>query len=181
VCHKVDKRLSELVKKKQRLRAQRAAALEKKLARDGGLRNSKGEFINVVMQPTLPKIMLDDEDVRETKSGMSKSRSQDTLGAYSSGGECFLWGLSVKANVQVLLEPMIYTADTHHRSITIRDCMPMKADIAVPRASSMLWGLWVSRIRQPPLLCPMPRPRSLPTPVLRNPLPPRARLGQTLK
>lgn len=88
VCHKVDKRLSELVKKKQRLRAQRAAALEKKLARDGGLRNSKGEFINVTMQPTLPKIMLDDEDVRETKSGMSRSKSQDTLNSYPShGGE----------------------------------------------------------------------------------------------
>jgi hypothetical protein len=87
VCHKVDKRLSELVKKKQRQRAQRAAALEKKLARDGGLRNSKGEFVNVVMQPTLPKIMLDDEDVRETKSGMSRSKSQDTLNTFPSGGE----------------------------------------------------------------------------------------------
>ncbi|KAI9636117.1 putative vacuole protein, partial [Dioszegia hungarica] len=84
VCHKVDKRLSELVKKKQRLRAQRAAALEKKLARDGGLRNSKGEFVNVVMQPTLPKIMLDDEDMRETKTGMARSKSADTLASYPS-------------------------------------------------------------------------------------------------
>lgn len=79
------------MKKKQRQRAQRAAALEKKLARDGGLRNSKGEFVNVVMQPTLPKIMLDDEDVRETKTGMSRSKSQDTLNNYPSiGGEPIL-------------------------------------------------------------------------------------------
>ena len=89
MCHKVDKRLSELVKKKQRLRAQRAAALEKKLARDGGLTNSKGEFVNVTMQPTLPQIKLDEDDVRDTKSGMSRSKSGDTLNSYPAVGMSF--------------------------------------------------------------------------------------------
>jgi hypothetical protein len=84
----VDKRLEELIKKKQRQRAQRAAALEKKLARDGGLRNSKGEFVNVVLQPTLPKINLSDDDlsIRGATGGagsrMARSKSGDTLAGY---------------------------------------------------------------------------------------------------
>lgn len=36
------------------------------------------------MQPTLPKIMLDDEDMRETKTGMARSKSADTLASYPS-------------------------------------------------------------------------------------------------
>lgn len=83
VCVKVDKRLAELIRKKQRQRAARAAALEKKVARDGGLRNSKGEFVNVSLQPTLPKIQLEEDDMSvKGLRGMGRSGSTDALGAF---------------------------------------------------------------------------------------------------
>ncbi|WVR04843.1 hypothetical protein IAU60_001855 [Kwoniella sp. DSM 27419] len=63
VCHKVDKRISELIKKKQRQRIARNAALEKKMAQ-GGIKNAKGEVMTgVIPQPTLPQIDLDDDGV----------------------------------------------------------------------------------------------------------------------
>jgi hypothetical protein len=97
VCVKVDKRLAELIRKKQRQRAQRAAALEKRLAKEGGLWNSKGDLINVTLQPTLPKIKLDDDEMslkgmradtsRTGKSmgmSMGRSGSTDALGAFGA-------------------------------------------------------------------------------------------------
>ncbi|KAK6903455.1 hypothetical protein I203_106958 [Kwoniella mangroviensis CBS 8507] len=74
VCHKVDKRISELIKKKQRQRIARNAALEKKMAQ-GGLKNSKGELLGDSMpQPTLPQISLDDVD-----DGGEKMRSRNNV------------------------------------------------------------------------------------------------------
>ncbi|WVF69535.1 hypothetical protein IAT40_004313 [Kwoniella sp. CBS 6097] len=65
VCHKVDKRISELIKKKQRQRIARNAALEKKLAQ-GGIKNAKGEIITgAIPQPTLPQIDLEDDTLSE--------------------------------------------------------------------------------------------------------------------
>ncbi|WVQ98312.1 hypothetical protein IAU59_005435 [Kwoniella sp. CBS 9459] len=65
VCHKVDKRISELIKKKQRQRIARNAALEKKLAQ-GGIKNAKGELVTgAIPQPTLPQIDLEDDRISE--------------------------------------------------------------------------------------------------------------------
>ena len=62
MCYKVDKRIAELIKKKQRQRIARNAALEKKMAA-GGLKNSKGEMVSAaVPQPTLPNVSLDEDD-----------------------------------------------------------------------------------------------------------------------
>ena len=52
-------RISELIKKKQRDRIRRAAALEKKA--NGG-RGGKGELPGAIPQPTLPDVSLDDDD-----------------------------------------------------------------------------------------------------------------------
>jgi len=80
VCHKVDKRITELIKKKQRQRIARAAALEKKLA-NGEIRNSKGEVIAPsVPQPTLPSISLDDDDL----NGPLKRNDRDSPTDYES-------------------------------------------------------------------------------------------------
>ncbi|WWC86643.1 uncharacterized protein L201_001520 [Kwoniella dendrophila CBS 6074] len=74
VCHKVDKRISELIKKKQRQRIARNAALEKKMAQ-GGLKNSKGEILGSAMpQPTLPQISLDDDDLSNEKARRKAER-----------------------------------------------------------------------------------------------------------
>lgn len=63
-CHKVDKRISEIVKRKAKQRLQKQAALAKKEAAGdfSHLRNRKGELIaNPLPQPTLPNVSLDDE------------------------------------------------------------------------------------------------------------------------
>ncbi|WWC59730.1 uncharacterized protein I303_102292 [Kwoniella dejecticola CBS 10117] len=90
VCHKVDKRISELIKKKQRQRIARNAALEKKIAQ-GGLKNAKGEVLNAAMpQPTLPQISLEDDD--SSSSSIEKARRKaersgmDTSGLGQRGG-----------------------------------------------------------------------------------------------
>lgn len=83
VCHKVDKRISELIKRKQRDRIRKNAALEKKLAQ-GGTKNAQGELIQgVVPQPTLPDVSLDEEDYRSSKRKMEASKYDDT-GIYPS-------------------------------------------------------------------------------------------------
>jgi len=82
MCYKVDKRISELIKRKQRDRIRKNAALEKKLAQSGGtVKNSKGEVVLPSMpQPTLPNISLDDDDYSIKRKGGSSSRGR--------GGRC---------------------------------------------------------------------------------------------
>lgn len=82
VCHKIDKRIAELIKKKQRQRIARAAAIDKKRAMAGvagagagtGRRISKngasdldgyGYGYGRTPQPTLPQVSLDDEDYQD--------------------------------------------------------------------------------------------------------------------
>jgi len=64
-CYKVDKRISEIIKRKNKQRLARAAALAKKEAAGdfSHLKNKKGELIaQPLPQPTLPNISLDDDD-----------------------------------------------------------------------------------------------------------------------
>lgn len=80
VCHKIDKRIAELIKKKQRQRIARAAAIDKKRALAGvagagagtGRRTSKNAASDLdsygygrTPQPTLPQVSLDDEDYQD--------------------------------------------------------------------------------------------------------------------
>jgi len=63
-CHKVDKRIAELIKRKNKQRRAKQAALAKKEAAGdfSHLKNKKGELIaNPLPQPTLPNVSLDDE------------------------------------------------------------------------------------------------------------------------
>ncbi|KAF8307224.1 hypothetical protein DL93DRAFT_2064949 [Clavulina sp. PMI_390] len=62
-CHKVDKRISELLERKKRQRIQRQAKLAQKEARGdfSHLKNSKGELVrNPIPQPTLPTFDIDE-------------------------------------------------------------------------------------------------------------------------
>lgn len=64
-CHKVDKRISEIVKRKNKERLAQAAKLARKEAAGdfSHLKNKKGEMVhNPMPQPTLPDIKLDDDD-----------------------------------------------------------------------------------------------------------------------
>ena len=65
VCHKVDKRISELIKKKQRDRIRKVAAMEKKMA-NGSYKGGKDDELAAAAaafpQPTLPNVSLDDDD-----------------------------------------------------------------------------------------------------------------------
>ena len=77
-------RITELIKKKQRERIRKNAALEKKLA-NGSYRPSKGETMPNMPQPTLPNVSLedDDDDYRlksklEAEQGRSGVRRQKT-------------------------------------------------------------------------------------------------------
>jgi len=62
-CHKIDKRISELMKKKNAQRKAKAAELARKEAAGdfSHLQNKKGEFVaKPLPQPTLPSVALDD-------------------------------------------------------------------------------------------------------------------------
>ncbi|KAF7983886.1 hypothetical protein HWV62_18238 [Athelia sp. TMB] len=70
VCHKVDKRISEVIKRRNKARLAKAAALAKKEAMGdySHLKNKKGELIaKPLPQPTLPNLSVDD-DMDDTSS-----------------------------------------------------------------------------------------------------------------
>ncbi|KAG1806922.1 uncharacterized protein HD556DRAFT_1325253 [Suillus plorans] len=65
VCHKVDKRIAEVIKRRNKERLARAAALAKKEAMGdfSHLKNKKGEMVGKPLpQPTLPNLSVDDDD-----------------------------------------------------------------------------------------------------------------------
>jgi len=77
-CHKVDKRISEIVKRKNKQRLQKTAALMRKEAAGdfSHLKNKKGELVhNPLPQPTLPDISLED-DYSSTTTKYSNANSQ---------------------------------------------------------------------------------------------------------
>lgn len=64
VCHKVDKRIAEIIKRRNKQRLAKAAALARKEAAGdySHLKNKKGELVHKPLpQPTLPNISLDDD------------------------------------------------------------------------------------------------------------------------
>ncbi|KAI0638296.1 hypothetical protein C8Q77DRAFT_1047536 [Trametes polyzona] len=63
-CHKVDKRIAEIIKRRNKQRLAKAAALAKKEAAGdySHLKNKKGELIaKPLPQPTLPNVSIDDD------------------------------------------------------------------------------------------------------------------------
>lgn len=64
VCHKVDKRIAEVIRRRNKQRLAKAQALAKKEAAGdfSHLKNSKGEIVKQLPQPTLPNISLDDDE-----------------------------------------------------------------------------------------------------------------------
>ncbi|KZT20816.1 hypothetical protein NEOLEDRAFT_1140364 [Neolentinus lepideus HHB14362 ss-1] len=65
VCHKVDKRIAEVIRRRNKQRLAKAQALAKKEAAGdfSHLKNGKGEFTHQPLpQPTLPNISLDDDE-----------------------------------------------------------------------------------------------------------------------
>ncbi|ODO07757.1 hypothetical protein I350_03335 [Cryptococcus amylolentus CBS 6273] len=71
VCHKVDKRITDLIKKKQKHRIARAAAIEK--ARGGAGGGSAKESMGGLPQPTLPQVSLDDDEGDTASRARSKA------------------------------------------------------------------------------------------------------------
>jgi len=70
VCHKVDKRISQIIKRRNKERLAKAAELARKEAMGdySHLKNKKGELIaQPLPQPTLPNLSVDD-DVTDTSS-----------------------------------------------------------------------------------------------------------------
>ncbi|KAI0677433.1 hypothetical protein C8Q78DRAFT_1074132 [Trametes maxima] len=80
-CHKVDKRIAEIIKRRNKQRLAKAAALAKKEAAGdySHLKNKKGELIaKPLPQPTLPNVSLDDED--DVASIRTRGPPPSTLG-----------------------------------------------------------------------------------------------------
>jgi len=68
-CHKVDKRISELIQRKRKQRVARVQQLAKKeAAGDFSHRTDKNGIVHNAPQPTLPQISLDDDDATTQKS-----------------------------------------------------------------------------------------------------------------
>lgn len=76
-CHKVDKRIAELLRHKQRARVRQQLALEKKLGEDGVLRDKTGKVVAALALPTLPKLDYaeNDEDMRIGTQLMGRRKS----------------------------------------------------------------------------------------------------------
>ncbi|KAL4075950.1 hypothetical protein J3A83DRAFT_4224033 [Scleroderma citrinum] len=83
VCHKVDKRIAEVIKRRNKERLAKAVALAKKEAMGdySHLMNKKGEMIaKPLPQPTLPNLSVDDDDtsaISTTKRSLPGAYTQD--------------------------------------------------------------------------------------------------------
>ncbi|KAJ9124001.1 hypothetical protein QFC22_000793 [Naganishia vaughanmartiniae] len=76
-CHKVDKRIAELLRHKQRARVRQQLALEKKLGEDGVVKDKTGKVIAAVALPTLPTLDFteNDEDMRMAPQRVGRRKS----------------------------------------------------------------------------------------------------------
>ncbi|KAG8698253.1 hypothetical protein FRC08_006036 [Ceratobasidium sp. 394] len=63
-CHKVDKRIAELIKRKNKLRLRKQAQLARKEAAGdfSHLKDKNGQVVGAPLQPTLPDIDIDDDE-----------------------------------------------------------------------------------------------------------------------
>lgn len=72
VCHKVDKRIGDIMRRIQKQRIARNNEIEQKLAIGGTITNAKGEEVDAShLMPTLPQIDLDDDDYGHHKRPIS--------------------------------------------------------------------------------------------------------------
>ncbi|KAJ9117251.1 hypothetical protein QFC20_000396 [Naganishia adeliensis] len=76
-CHKIDKRIAELLRHRQRLRVREQLAFEKQLGDEGILKDKNGKVIKTMALPTLPTLDFTEEDedtrMRTERSGKRKS------------------------------------------------------------------------------------------------------------
>jgi hypothetical protein len=65
-CYKVDKRIGELLRHRQRIRVRRQLAMEKQVNEAGVLKDRNGKVVGTLAQPTLPIVdfMDHDDDMR---------------------------------------------------------------------------------------------------------------------
>lgn len=76
-CYKVDKRIGELLRHRQRIRVRRQLALEKQVDPGGVLKDKNGKVVGKLALPTLPTLdfMEDDNDMRMQNQRMGRRKS----------------------------------------------------------------------------------------------------------
>jgi len=91
-CHKVDKRISELIQRKRKQRVAKVQQLAKKeAAGDFSHRTDKNGVVHNAPQPTLPQISLDDDD----NTTLAAPKSQKYAASFRTGQESY-WGSDYK-------------------------------------------------------------------------------------
>jgi len=111
-CHKVDKRISEIIRRRNKERTAKAIAHAKKEAMGdfSHLKNKKGEFIQQPLpQPTLPNISIDD-DLADIASLQKRAGTPTTT--YSGTGES-RYGIDAKVSYDYPTMPA-YNAPYSH-------------------------------------------------------------------
>lgn len=86
-CHKVDKRIGAIIKRKQKERRAEAARLAQKEAEGdfSHLKNKKGELIaQPLPQPTLPNLSVDDDDASSVNTRVAPSTHTKDYNYYDS-------------------------------------------------------------------------------------------------
>jgi len=87
-CHKVDKRISELIQRKRKQRVAKVQQLAKKeAAGDFSHRTDKNGIVHNAPQPTLPQISLDDDDA----TTLAAQKSTKYAGSLRTAQESY-WG-----------------------------------------------------------------------------------------
>lgn len=91
-CHMVDKRISELIKRKRKQRVAKIQQLAKKeAAGDFSHRTDKNGVVRNAPQPTLPQISLDDDDA----TTLAAPKSVKYAASFRTGQESY-WGSDYK-------------------------------------------------------------------------------------
>jgi hypothetical protein len=87
-CYKVDKRIAEIIKRRNKARHAKAAALAQKEA-EGDFSHLKGQQRNLP-QPTLPTIALDD-DLDDTASQHTRAAPGGPPSTYTASGDAYYY------------------------------------------------------------------------------------------
>ncbi|KAG8898934.1 hypothetical protein FRB99_007034 [Tulasnella sp. 403] len=98
-CHKVDKRIAELIKKKTQQRVQRQAALAKKEAAGdfSHLKGKKGAVpVSLPKQPTLPSLSVDDDPIPRAPSTRHSRQTLDSQQYWAHGDDKSDYAASVR-------------------------------------------------------------------------------------
>lgn len=87
-CHKVDKRIAEIIRRRNKARHAKAAALAQKEA-EGDFSHLKGQK-GALPQPTLPTIALDD-DLDDTASQHTRAAPGGAPSVYTASGDAYYY------------------------------------------------------------------------------------------